>query len=241
MSAPALSEKEAAAAPARARPGRRELIAGAILTVALLTHFVRLAERPLHHDESIHAYQSHTLARDGTWRYDPAYHGPFLYYANALVYKIFGASDFTARLLPAIFGLILIAFAIPLSRWIGKDGALVYALLVLISPHLTYFSRFIREDIYSLVFTLGTIIAFRRFLEMDRFRWLVLSSVSFALAGATKENAYMTGVLFVAFGLWAFAERIAVAPKKGEAVSETWRRTRDWIARHFLQLIAAGL
>ena len=241
MSSPAVSETEPAPAASRARPGRREIIAGAILAVALLTHFVKLADRPLHHDESIHAYQSNTLARDGTWRYDPAYHGPFLYYANALVYKILGASDFTARLLPAIFGLILIAFAIPLSRWIGRDGALFYALLVLISPHLTYFSRFIREDIYSLVFTLGTIVAFRLFLETDRFRWLVLSAVSFALAGTTKENAYMTGILFVAFGLWAFIERFVVAPKWGEAARETWRRTRVWVARHFFQLFAAGL
>jgi hypothetical protein len=26
---------------------------------------------------------SYTLAKDGNWQYDPAYHGPFLYYANA--------------------------------------------------------------------------------------------------------------------------------------------------------------
>jgi predicted membrane-bound mannosyltransferase len=56
------------------------------LLAALLTRFYQLGERPLHHDESIHAFQSNTLAKDGTWRYDPAYHGPFLYYANALVY-----------------------------------------------------------------------------------------------------------------------------------------------------------
>ena len=70
-------------------------------------------------------------------------------------------------------------------------------MLVLISPHMAYFSRFIREDLYSLVFTLGTILAFRYFLETDRARWLTVSAVSFALAGVTKENAYMTGVLFV--------------------------------------------
>src|SRR5262249_51958603 len=69
------------------------------------------------------------------------------------------------------------------------------------------FSRFIREDLYSLVFTLATILAFRMFLETDKARWLTLSAVAFALAGVTKENAYMTGVLFVIFGLWLLAER----------------------------------
>src|SRR5512144_1381951 len=109
------------------------------LLAALATRFYRLGERPLHHDESIHAFQSHTLAKDGTWRYDPAYHGPFLYYANALIYKVVGlprVTNATARFLPAVFGLILIGFAWPLSRWIGKRAAAVFAALVLISPHL---------------------------------------------------------------------------------------------------------
>ena len=89
-------------------PERSRLTAGALLFIAILgiaaglTRFWALGARPLHHDESIHAYQSWTLSRGGDWRYDPAYHGPFLYYVNALVYKIFGATDFTARMMPAI-------------------------------------------------------------------------------------------------------------------------------------------
>src|SRR5262249_40605598 len=153
---------------------------------------------------------SYTLAKDGNWRYDPAYHGPFLYYANALIYKIVGlphVTNATARFLPAVFGLILIAFAWPLARWIGRPAAIAYALLVLISPHLTYFSRFIREALYSLVFTYATIFSFRYFLETKRDRWLTAAAVFFALAGVTKENAYMTGVLFVLFGLWVLVER----------------------------------
>lgn len=211
------------------------------LLAALATRFYRLGERPLHHDESIHAYQSHTLAKEGTWRYDPAYHGPFLYYANALVYKLVGATNFTARLLPAVFGLLLMVFAWPLSRWIGREAAIVYALFVLISPSLTYFSRFIREDLYSLVFTLGTIVAFRLFLETDRARWLTLSTVSFALAGVTKENAYMTGVLFVAFGLWVFLERTVQEKPREGALPAVLSRARNWISPRFLPLFSAAL
>ena len=170
-------------------PGRRRVLYAAVLLIAIATHFVRLGDRPLHHDESIHAFQSYTLSKDGTWRYDPAYHGPFLYYANAAVYKTFGASHFTARLIPAAFGVGLLLFAFPLASWLGSGAAAAWVLLVLTSPHLTYFSRFIREDLYSLVFTFGTIVAFRRFLETDRSRWLTLSAISFALAGTTKENA----------------------------------------------------
>ena len=189
-------------------------VAGLLLFAALAvaSRFWALGDRPLHHDESIHAYQSWTLSRGGDWRYDPAYHGPFLYYVNALVYKILGATDATARVMPAIFGLILIAFAFPLRRWIGRNAALVYAVFVLLSGHFWYFSRFIREDLYSLVFTLATIVAFQRFLETDRSRWLLGAAAAFAFAGVTKENAYMTGVLFVAYAVWCLV-RTATAPR----------------------------
>ena len=235
-----LSSPPGLAADQGRQNARRALIL-LFLLAAVGTRFYRLGDRPLHHDESIHAFQSNTLAKDGTWRYDPAYHGPFLYYANALVYKIAGVSATTARFLPAVFGMILIAFAFPLSRWIGKRAASVYAVLVLLSPHITYFSRFIREDLYSLVFTLGTILTFRYFLETERARWLTASAVLFALAGVTKENAYMTGVLFVAFGLWTLFERALSSQPRRTAVQAAVASTVSWVRRHFVPLVTAGL
>jgi uncharacterized protein (TIGR03663 family) len=214
--------------------------AAALLVVAALaiaTRFWALGERPLHHDESIHAYQSWTLSRGGDWRYDPAYHGPFLYYLNALVYKIFGATDTTARLAPAVFGLLLIAFAVPLARWIGRKAAAAYAVFVLSTAHYLYFSRFIREDLYSLVFTLGTILAFQRFLETDRARWLLGSATGFAFAGVTKENAYMTGVLFVAYGLWCLIRTAPAGPKPAAAAAAATR----WTVPRIAPVFSAGL
>jgi uncharacterized protein (TIGR03663 family) len=226
-------------------PGRPRLTAGVLLFIAILalaaglTRFWGLGDRPLHHDESIHAYQSYTLSRGGDWRYDPAYHGPFLYYVNALVYKVFGATDFTARMMPAVFGLILIGFAWPLRRWIGKPAAAVFAVLVLTSAHFAYFSRFIREDLYSLVFTLGTILAFQRFLETDRSKWLMLSATAFAFAGVTKENAYMTGVLFVFYGLWCLV-RGAGSPD-GPRPAMAARIALRWTREHWAPILSAAI
>ncbi len=226
-------------------PGRSRLTAGALMFVAVLaiaagfTRFWALGDRPLHHDESIHAYQSYTLSKGGDWRYDPAYHGPFLYYVNALVYKIFGASDFTARLMPAIFGLILVGLAWPLRRWIGRPAAAVYAVLVLTSAHFTYFSRFIREDLYSLVFTFVTILAFQRFLETDRSKWLMLAATAFALAGVTKENAYMTGVLFVAYGVWCLVR--GLGSPGGPSPRTAFGGAFQWTVRHLVPIVSAGV
>ena len=233
-------------AAAELADGRRRIsgrLAAALLLFAALavaSRFWALGDRPLHHDESIHAYQSWTLSRGGDWRYDPAYHGPFLYYLNALVYKLFGATDATARLAPAFFGLILIAFAFPLARWIGRKAAAAYAIFVLLTAHYLYFSRFIREDLYSLVFTLGTIVAFQRFLETDRARWLLGSAACFAFAGVTKENAYMTGVLFVAYGLWCLV-RTAPSPAGPEARRRRGGRLTRWTLARIAPVVSAGL
>jgi uncharacterized protein (TIGR03663 family) len=212
-----------------------------IFLAAILTRFLALGDRPLHHDESIHAFQSWMLSRGGDWKYDPAYHGPFLYYVNALVYKLFGVTDFTARLMPAVFGVVLIGFALPLRRWIGNTAALAYALAILTSGHMTYFSRFIREDLYSLVFTLGTILAFQRFLETDRAKWLTLSAASFALAGVTKENGYMTGVLFVAYGLWSLFASALMSRRRGSGAGAPIRATAVWVRDHLMPLVSAGI
>ena len=230
------------AAPADGRPRIGGRLAAALLlfaAVAVISRYWNLGDRPLHHDESIHAYQSWTLSRGGDWRYDPAYHGPFLYYLNALVYKIFGATDATARYAPAFFGLILIAFAFPLARWIGRTAAGAYAVFVLLTAHFLYFSRFIREDLYSLVFTLGTIVAFQRFLETDRARWLLGSAACFAFAGVTKENAYMTGVLFVVYGLWCLV-RTAPAPSGPKPVQALSSATR-WTLARISPVLSAGI
>ncbi len=234
-----------ASAPAETAGGRRKIsgrLAAALLlfaALAIVSRYWALGDRPLHHDESIHAYQSWTLSRGGDWRYDPAYHGPFLYYLNALVYKVFGATDATARVAPAFFGLILIAFAFPLARWIGRKAAVAYAVFALLSAHYLYFSRFIREDLYSLVFTLGTIVAFQRFLETDRARWLLGSAACFAFAGVTKENAYMSGVLFVAYGLWCLIRTAPspAGPKPGGALAAGWR----WASPRMAPILSAGI
>ena len=231
---------DSVAAAERVRPsGRVLLFFAALVAAAVLSRFWALGDRPLHHDESIHAYQSYSLSKGGDWRYDPAYHGPFLYYLNALVYKIFGDSNFTARMMPAIFGLILIAFAWPLARWIGKPAAAVYAVFVLISPHFAYFSRFIREDLYSLVFTLGTIVAFQRFLETDRSKWLMFSAASFALAGVTKENAYMTGVLFVLYGIWCILRGLGVSG--GMRPAAAVHNAINWVRARWSPILSAAI
>ena len=65
-----------------------------LLVVAALLRLWDLGARVMTHDESIHAYYSLTLLREGLYRHDPIYHGPLLYHLNAAVHLFLGVSEF---------------------------------------------------------------------------------------------------------------------------------------------------
>ena len=106
-----LAERPAAvAASARARRPRGELIAwGVLVALALALRFYDLGARPFHHDESQDAYFSWVFQTDGDYKYDPLLHGPLRFYLTAAMYTLFGDSDFTARLAPALMGTSMVA------------------------------------------------------------------------------------------------------------------------------------
>lgn len=85
-------------------------IALAILVVAAALRLPELALNPFHHDEGVNGYFMTNLVRNGTYVYDPAnYHGPSLYYFALLSEILFGLTTEAMRLVPVVFGLLLVA------------------------------------------------------------------------------------------------------------------------------------
>ena len=87
-------------------------LTGAIVVAAVVTRLWSLGARVMSHDESLHVYYSWLLASGKGFVHTPMMHGPFLFEATALLNILFGASDFTSRLAPAILGTLIVA-AIP--------------------------------------------------------------------------------------------------------------------------------
>jgi uncharacterized protein (TIGR03663 family) len=170
-----------------------------VFAVALLTRLYMLGPRPLHHDESIHAFFSWKIVDEGvgSYQYDPVYHGPVLYYWTALVIRLFGDSDFTARLSPVLFGLALIGFAWPLRRYLGRWGAISYVILFTFSPSLTYFTRFLRHDIYLALFNMAFVYFAFRYGETRSARYVYYCGAALSLAFCTKEDMYALAPVFV--------------------------------------------
>jgi uncharacterized protein (TIGR03663 family) len=189
--------QDATAPKARFRRPRGELIAyGVLVALALALRFLDLGDRPFHHDESQDAYFSWTFYNDGDYKYDPLLHGPLRFYLTAAMYALFGASDFTARLAPALMGTLMVPLPYLLRDQLGRVGAFSAAVALAIGPSYLYFSRFAREDIYFAAITLALLVVVFRFLATPRRHHPALIGVLLALSFATKETTFIT--LFVA-------------------------------------------
>ena len=152
------------------RPGRRRFLTppptreqllyvascwGIILLGAIL-RFWGLGDKPLHHDESLHAYFSlqlmHNLEHWATcfnplpgyacYQYDPLLHGPFQFHIIALVYKISqwlgvydnGVNTFTVRIPAAVLGTVIVGLPYFLRDYLCMYGALIASFLLAVSP-----------------------------------------------------------------------------------------------------------
>jgi len=216
----------------------------ALLIAAAFLRFYALGEKPLHHDESLHAFYSWNLFKGQGYHYDPMMHGPFLFHANALIYFLFGASDFTCRILPALSSLLCVVMLYLLRAYLGRAGALFTAAIVTLSPSFTYFGRFIRNDIYIAAFSLVMVWGFFRYLDTRRPRYLYWAAAALALAFSTKEVTYIIGFIFVAFMAFRWLWEYTVKPEEEQSLSsaleDLWKRPRTlWVsAGIFFGLVA---
>jgi len=165
--------------------------------------FWDLGARAFHHDESLHAQYAWYLFNNGDYDHNPMMHGPFQFFGTAFNFLLFGVSDYTARILPAIAGTALIGLPFFLRHHLGRSGALAAAGLIAFSPTLLYFSRFARNDIYIGLWTLGLAVCLWRYIEEGRHRYLYIAAGLLALSFATKEATFLNAAIFIAFlDLW---------------------------------------
>jgi uncharacterized protein (TIGR03663 family) len=189
-----------------ARTPRAELVLWAALVLAaLLVRVIALGDRPFHHDESQDAYFSWQFSRTGDYAYDPLLHGPLRFYLTATAYWIFGDSDFTARLAPALMGTLTVALPFGLRRLLGRGAAFAAGALLAFGPTALYFSRFAREDVYVGCLELALVVVAFRYLARPRGHQPAVLGALLALAFATKESTFITVFVMGSFFLVALA------------------------------------
>ncbi|MDR2855301.1 MAG: TIGR03663 family protein [Methanomicrobiales archaeon] len=180
-----------------------------ILFIFIIGLFLRIIYpelKLLHHDEAIHAWMSYGLLVDGTYTYDPVYHGPLLYYIMSTAFSIFGDSDAVARLVPGIAGALIIPALYPLYKldYISKNQVVLVALFFALSPNMVYFSRFLRHDIFQLLFTLLLLVCIFAYFEREKWYFALLAGICGAFTLCLKEEVPIILVFFAVFfiGMW---------------------------------------
>ena len=168
-----------------------------LLVLALASRFYALGDRAVSHDETTHAKFSWNLYKGHGFQHDPMMHGTLLFEASALFYSLFGVSDFSARIYTALTGVAVVMVPLLYRKWLGRWGALVASLMLLISPMITYYSRYTRHDLPLILYSLLLLWAVLRYLDEGRDRWLYAMAAFFPLMYASKENAYIYTAIFL--------------------------------------------
>ena len=185
-------------------PNWEVVIYVAIFLLAMFTRFYGLGDRVMSHDESLHTVYSNNLYEQGTYNHNPMMHGPVLFHFTALSYFLFGVDDFSARIYPAILGVILVLFPILFRRWIGRTGAILASIMLLSSPLLMYYSRYIRHDIPSILSGMIMFWACMMYLsgpenQRRRAHWLYVLSAAMLWNLGSKETSFIYIAIFGAF------------------------------------------
>jgi uncharacterized protein (TIGR03663 family) len=175
-----------------------------ICIAAFILRFAFLDLKLVHHDEAIHGWFSYVLLTKGTYVYDPSYHGPFLYYVTAGMFWLFGDTDLVARILPALFGALVIPLVYGIYKlgYLDRKQTLVAALFLAVSPDLVYFSRFLRHDIFQLFFTLLLVVALLWYINSGKTRYALVAGFAAGFGMTLKEDMPIFILIFAIFGLY---------------------------------------
>ena len=154
-----------------------------VVIVALALRLPRLANRPMHGDEAVNAVKFGQLLEECFYRYDPhEYHGPTLNYLTLVpawltsAQKLSEIGEFTLRIVPVFFGILLVLMPLLLTDGLGKPAAVLAALFTAVSPAMVFYSRYYIHEMLLACFTFGAIVSGYRYTRSKNIAWAVLTA-----------------------------------------------------------------
>ena len=162
-----------------------------VILLAIATRFYDLGTRVMSHDESLHTYFSWLLYRGQGYEHSPMMHGPFQFHIVALTYFLFGASDFTSRIPTALFSIAIVWMVWYWRRYLGKWGAIITGFLLVISPYMLYYGRYVRNESFVGFSGVLMLYAILRHLEVGGRKYLLMLAAALALHFTSKETSFI--------------------------------------------------
>jgi predicted membrane-bound mannosyltransferase/DNA-binding beta-propeller fold protein YncE len=179
-----------------------------LLILAIVSRFTILGARVMSHDEVNHVRPSWELYTGQGYRHDPITHGPLQFHLVALSYTLFGDTDFTSRLPAALFSIATVMLAWKFRRYLGRLGALLAGIFMLISPYMLFYGRYTRNESYVALWGVMTLYGLLRYLEEGQEKHLLLLAAVTALQFVTKETSFIYSAQLLLFLLVIFAARL---------------------------------
>ncbi len=162
-----------------------------ILVMAFASRFYDLQARVISHDENSHVYYSWLYYEGRGYTHDPITHGPLQFHLVALTYFLLGPNDFTARLPAALFSIAAILFVWNYRRYLGRVGAILASIMMLISPFMLFYGRYVRNEAFVALFGVILLWAILRYIETGQKRYLFYTTLMTVLHFTAKETAFI--------------------------------------------------
>lgn len=223
------------------------LLYGIIFVAAVTLRFWRLGEYPLNNVEAQHA-----LAGLALYLGQPIEAGsasPLLVTLNALSFLLFGHSDATARLGPALLGSSLVLLPLLLRRQLGQKISLLAAMLLAISPTAIFLSRTLNGEIATAAGAMLLLAGGFNWPAEGRTRWLYAIAGGLALLLTSGPMAFSVLIIFAVIllarwksfrELWSQRWTQAETDETGASPKTAMQRAAIFFAVALLLLATAG-
>jgi hypothetical protein len=181
---------------------------GLLFLLAIILRFNHLGEPLLNEKEAAIALQAVNGGTDFSTAI-PGSHG--LTAILNIVFFALGRSEFTARLVPAIFGCLIIFVPFLFHKYIGKETALILSVLLMFEPGLAAYSRMVDGAIISIC---GLLFAAGFFIN----RKFVLAGIAtgFALLGSP---IIWPGLIAIGLAFWLSVRK----KSENESIGGEWK------------------
>ncbi len=200
-----------------------------LFTLVLFTRFYHLDARPFHHDESYYAKYIWNYYTGSGYLFDPMGLGPFLFHFGQIPLVLFGVSNFTMRMGPAITGFLLVLTLFFSRRVWCEITALIAAGIFVLDPAFMYYQRFLRQDAYYSLLNVAAFLALAGYLKTRKIKHFLLFSCFAASMSTSKFEAYWFFGILTSFSLLV---TIQGAWRKVEG-NRLWFRSVSWNIRQY--------
>lgn len=183
----------------------KRLTAAVLIILALVLLFTHQGRNPLHFDEAIYAQVSKEMVERNEWL-TPHWNGrlwfqksPIYFWTTALLFKLFGISEFWARFASAVSGLGVMLLSYLIARRLYNAAAGLLAVVILLSSQLfIFYARFGGTDTMLTLWILLAVYAYVRSESDERFWLLAGAGCALALMVKGAAGVVAPGVLFIA-------------------------------------------